>query len=293
MPNAGPTLPSMLADGEDHVERRSGRARCGRRRARAPPAPTTKTADVDEDERRSRPSSACWSTTVPLRRTGATSSGCTVWSTSRPRILPSSRWRTTLIEPAVEPAAPADEEQRDERHQREQRPGVVVDDRVAGRRHRRDDRKMPAAHRRLAGQRHPRSRISATSDAPSAEQREVQAQLLVARAAARLRGARSRGSRSTKLIAADDHEHDDHPLRHVRRRPPSSAPRSRSRRWRSSSARARTPRRCPSRSSAPSQPGQQRARGSRRGEPDVEDAEAPHGVADAPGERVDLGPGSS
>ena len=46
------------------------------------------------------------STGVPFRRIGITTSGLTVWSSSRRRTLPSRRWRTTLIEPAVEPAEP-------------------------------------------------------------------------------------------------------------------------------------------------------------------------------------------
>ena len=46
------------------------------------------------------------STTVRFRRTGRTISGCSVWSISRRRILPSSRWRTTFTEPVVDPAEP-------------------------------------------------------------------------------------------------------------------------------------------------------------------------------------------
>jgi hypothetical protein len=46
------------------------------------------------------------STGLPLRRTGMTTSGLTVWSSSRRSTLPTSRWRTILIEPVVEPAEP-------------------------------------------------------------------------------------------------------------------------------------------------------------------------------------------
>ena len=44
------------------------------------------------------------STGRALRRTREITSGCTVWSSSRLRIRPRSRWRTTLTEPVVEPA---------------------------------------------------------------------------------------------------------------------------------------------------------------------------------------------
>ena len=46
------------------------------------------------------------STTRRFSRIGRTISGCSVWSISRRRILPSSRWRTTFTEPVVEPAEP-------------------------------------------------------------------------------------------------------------------------------------------------------------------------------------------
>ena len=39
-----------------------------------------------------------------LSRTGATYSGCIVWSSSRRSTRPTTRWRPTLIEPLVEPA---------------------------------------------------------------------------------------------------------------------------------------------------------------------------------------------
>ena len=46
------------------------------------------------------------STGAPLKRIGMTTSGLTVWSSSRRSTLPRRRWRTTLIEPVVEPAEP-------------------------------------------------------------------------------------------------------------------------------------------------------------------------------------------
>ena len=44
------------------------------------------------------------STTTRFRRIGVTSSGCTVWTSSRRTILPIRRWRTTFIDPDVDPA---------------------------------------------------------------------------------------------------------------------------------------------------------------------------------------------
>ena len=71
------------------------------------------------------------STGVPFRRTGITTSGLTVWSSSRRSTLPTSRWRTTLIEPLVEPAEPPDEHEREERQQAEHRPRREVERREA------------------------------------------------------------------------------------------------------------------------------------------------------------------
>ena len=48
------------------------------------------------------------STERQFGRTGETYSGCMVWSSSRRRTRPMTRWRATLIEPLIEPAdAPA------------------------------------------------------------------------------------------------------------------------------------------------------------------------------------------
>ena len=41
---------------------------------------------------------------APFSRTGMTTFGLTVWSSSRRRILPRRRWRTTLIDLPVDPA---------------------------------------------------------------------------------------------------------------------------------------------------------------------------------------------
>ena len=46
------------------------------------------------------------STAAPFRRIGMTTSGLTVWESSRRRTLPTRRWRTTLIDPVVDPADP-------------------------------------------------------------------------------------------------------------------------------------------------------------------------------------------
>ena len=46
------------------------------------------------------------STATRLRRMGWTSSGWTVCTSSRRSMRPTNRWRTTLIEPLVEPAEP-------------------------------------------------------------------------------------------------------------------------------------------------------------------------------------------
>ena len=62
-------------------------------------------ADVEEDERRDRAQRALVDRRA-VERIGMTNSGLTVWSSSRRSTFPSSRWRTTLIEPVVEPAEP-------------------------------------------------------------------------------------------------------------------------------------------------------------------------------------------
>ncbi len=46
------------------------------------------------------------STDTRLTRIGETYSGCMVWASSLRSTLPMTRWRTTLIDPAVEPAEP-------------------------------------------------------------------------------------------------------------------------------------------------------------------------------------------
>ena len=92
--------------------------------------------EVEQDERRDAERSALSSTTRPLRRTGRTISAVQRSARSRAAAsLNSSRWRTTLTEPPVEPAEPPKNIRQSERHQSRARPGVVVGDREAGRRH--------------------------------------------------------------------------------------------------------------------------------------------------------------
>ena len=105
IPNPGPTFPSAVAETRQRVER-AERHVADRGVDRDDRGADDPDADVEEDEGRDRAQRALVDRRAVQPNRACTTSGLTVWSSSRRRILPTRRWRTTLIEPVVEPAEP-------------------------------------------------------------------------------------------------------------------------------------------------------------------------------------------
>ena len=109
------------------------------------------------------------STGVPLSRIGITTSGLSVWSISRRRTLPRRRWRTTLIEPPVEPAEPPTNMSAKSASSSSGRPEREVGARHTRRRHDRDrlERRRAAPLPRPRRCRMPQSIAVSATDAPT------------------------------------------------------------------------------------------------------------------------------
>ena len=228
------------------------------------------------------------STGAPFSRTGMTTSGLTVWSSSRRRILPTRRWRTTLIEPVVDPAEPADEHQREDRQQRDERPQREVLGRVPRRRDDGDRLEDPGPNRLLALRRcrSPRSGSSARSTPPARSR--VEPELLVADEHPRP-PADDTAVEEHEVHARDEHEERDDPLRGGGERLDRVRAASRTRPSASSRTRARPPRTPSSARRCRSSRALASASAEHDGEPDVEHPQEPRRLPYPLGELRDLG----